>query len=198
MGNTTKKYEINTNKIKMMKKFLNKTFLQILFLMVIAATSLFSENKKITQMVRLKEVEFTEQSGRQIYIKEKREWMSGFPAIFAIFEVKKDFSDSNFFMKAYFYNEDNKVLGVSDKATAGNRTSSRGYDTIFTTPTEFKKGEEYVVHFRPPQNVDVAAIKRVLVVYGTSEMMGAKADPNVSLDSLEFDEKAKLVETSEE
>lgn len=182
----------------MTKKILNKTFLQGFVFLLFITTILWGDNKVLTQSVRLKDLFFTENSDRQVYIKEKREWMSGHPALFSIFEVKKDFSKSGFFMKAYYYDIDNKVLGVSDKANAGNRISSRGYDTIFTTPTEFKKGEEYIVHFRPPQNVDITAVKRVLVVYGTPEMMGAKADPNVSLDSLEFDEKGKLVESPQE
>lgn len=176
----------------------NKSILQALGLLIFAAVMLGADNKGLTQSVRLKDVYFAEKNDRSVYVKEKREWIAGQPAAFAIFEVKKDFANTQFFMKAYFYDVENKLLGVSDKANAGNRISSRGYDTIFTTPQEFKKGEEYVLHFRPPASVDIEAVKRVLVVYGTPELIGAKADPNVSFDTLEFQEKSRLVDSPEE
>ncbi len=98
-------------------------------------------------------------------------------------------------MVAYFYNENNSVIHKLDSITSGHRiTPQRGWDSLFKTPFDFKNGEVYNLHFLIPESVDFSLIKRCLFVYGVDKNWAWRASPATTLDAIEFDEKAQIIE----
>ncbi|MES2307892.1 MAG: hypothetical protein V4507_03440 [Verrucomicrobiota bacterium] len=176
-----------------MKNFAYRSLLLGLFLI----PSLWAETTRTT--FRINEMEFFKECPRVIYIKQVNEWKSGQPALWLSFEVKKDFPNPSFFIKAYFYGENEVILAKLNGITSGHRVKAgnNNDDSLFKTPLGYKKSENYTFHFLLPSSVNPNDVKRVLVVYGAENDLAWKATPNVTLDSIEFDEKSKLAATPE-
>ena len=52
-------------------------------------------------------------------------------------------------------------------------------------------------HFLIPESVDFNLIKRCLLVYGVDKNWAWRASPATTLDAIEFDEKAQIIEAGE-
>ena len=176
-----------------MKNFVYRAILIGLLLI----PSLWAENAKSS--FRINEIEFFKECPRVIYVKPVNEWKSGQPAIWLSLEVKKDFPNPNFFIKAYFYGENEVILTKLEGITSGHRVKpgSNNDDSLFKTPVGYKKGENYTFHFLLPSSINPSDVKRVFVVYGEENDLFWRASPNVALESIEFDEKSKLAGDSE-
>lgn len=146
--------------------------------------------------LRVSEIDLIESATQSIYEKKSNEWKSGLPVFWVNIEVKKEISSADFKMIAYFYDGNDKIIHKMNSVTSGHRLVSRSsWDSLFKTPTSFKKGENYQFHFLIPESIKFDSIKRAVLVYGVDKNYAWKAKPAVTLDSIEFDEKAQILES---
>ncbi len=163
---------------------------------VISLGSLFSQ--KMSVAMRVIDINLLEAAPRSVYVQEVREWKSGQTVLWVNAEVKKDIPFPDFKMIAYFYDENNVVIHKMTEITSGHRrTPSGGWDSLFKTPSGFKKNETYELHFLIPKTVKADLIKRSVFVYGVDKNWAWRAYPGTTLDAIEFDEKAQIVEAGE-
>jgi len=103
--------------------------------------------------------------------------------------VTEDIPASKVKVKGYFYDKENNLVFTADKPNAIWTRTSRGIEEVLL-PSLLEKGKPFDVYFALPEELEEKKWKTLLVVFGDSNEVAAKARPASAIDRLSFPEEA--------
>ena len=107
-------------------------------------------------------------------------------------QVLADTPSSAVFVKAYFYDKDDKLVASSSAPNSIWTSTARGTEEV-SVPATFPHGKVTNVYFAPPDDPQGKQWKTILVVFGNDTKVAANSLPASELPKLDFPEKAKVV-----
>lgn len=139
---------------------------------------------------RIQKVKYDERGGQSMWINKERAWKTGYPQLCAIVSCRDDINSPTF-LRAYFFDEDKKLVGEIKKPAC----VWGGGDTFFGAPAKLTRRTELMVMFEVPQDLADKKWSRAIVVFGNDSEAVAEADPRSTLDDYAYPEK-ELVDKS--
>jgi len=103
--------------------------------------------------------------------------------------VTEDMPSSKVKVKGYFYDKDNNLVFTANKPNAIWTQTPRGIEEVLL-PNLLEKGKPFDVYFALPEELEAKKWKTLLVVFGDSNEVAAKARPASAIDRLSFPEQA--------
>jgi hypothetical protein len=105
--------------------------------------------------------------------------------------VTADMPSNGVFVKAYFYNKDNKLVASYPRPNPIWASTVHGMEEV-SLPRNLTHGKIMDVYFALPEDLQAKHWTTVLVVFGDKGSVAATALPNTALPMLDFPEKAQV------
>ncbi len=109
--------------------------------------------------------------------------------------VDADTPASSVFVKAYFYDKDDKLVGTSPAPNKIWTQTPRGIEEV-GLPAMLPHVKTTDIYFAVTQELEAKKWTTVLVVFGNAGKVAASANPSTSMSKLDFPEKAQAVPAS--
>jgi hypothetical protein len=103
--------------------------------------------------------------------------------------VNKDTPGSSIFVKAYFYDKDNHLVGSYDKPNSIWTGTARGIESV-GIPETISASRPNSVFFALPEDLQAKKWKTILVVFGDTAHAVAQSQPASAYSKLDFPEKS--------
>ena len=105
--------------------------------------------------------------------------------------VTADTPTNGVFVKAYFYNKDNKLVASSPRPNPIWASTVHGMEEV-GLPRTLTHGKITDVYFALPEDLQAKHWTTMLVVFGNKDQVAATALPNSALPMLDFPERAQV------
>lgn len=105
--------------------------------------------------------------------------------------VTEDMPTTGVFVKAYFYNKDNKLVASYPRPNPIWVSTVHGMEEV-ALPRALTHGKITDVYFALPEDLQAKHWTTILVVFGNKDQVAATALPNSTLPILEFPEKSNV------
>ncbi|MEO6696677.1 MAG: hypothetical protein ABIN45_01600 [Gammaproteobacteria bacterium] len=115
-------------------------------------------------------------------------WVEGLQEIEVKLKVNKDLSAIGTIIRAYFYDQDKRLLTKFESPPAAGSKTPDGVVTLFAKPGTFTKDKIETVYF-PITDELTGKWKNVVVVFGDANGVTAQVYPKGKLADYEFNEK---------
>ena len=129
-------------------------------------------------------------------IKVGNAWRKDLPQrIQATLRVGADTPSASVFVKAYFYDRDNHLIGTYTKPNKIWAATARGFEEV-GLPATLSRTKTTDVYFAIPEDLRAKQWTTVLVVFGSGSKVAASANPATATSKLDFPEKAQVAPPS--
>ncbi len=120
----------------------------------------------------------------------KNAWRKDLPnRIQATLRVETDTPAKSIFVKAYFYDSDDKLVATVGQPNKIWTATGRGMEEV-GLPSTLSHVKTTEVYFALPEDIVAKKWKTVLVVFGNSTKAAACANPATEMEKLNYPEKA--------